>query len=50
MNRLNPNAEKAMRHILIVRIRVIRSNAASREGGIGRTSSMTSPRTSIFSN
>ena len=43
-------AEKAMRQVLIVRMRRIRSNAASMDGAAGRASLMTSPSTSCFSN
>ena len=50
MNSPNPIAEKAMRTILIVRMRMIRSNAASSEGAAGRVSLKTSPSTSFFSN
>ena len=42
-------AENAMRTVLIVRMRKIRSNAASSDGAAGRVSVMTSPSTSFFS-
>ena len=42
-------AEKAMRTVLIVRIRMTRSKAASSEGAAGGVSPRTSPSTSFFS-
>ena len=43
-------AEKAMRTVLIVRMRMTRSKAASNEGAAGGVSPRTSPSTSFFSN
>ena len=43
-------AEKAMSTVLIVRMRMTRSNAASNDGAAGGVSPSTSPSTSFFSN
>ena len=50
VNSPKPMAEKAIRHIFIVRIFMMRANAASSEGGTGlRVAQSTSPSTSSFS-
>ena len=49
VKRPKPRAENATTQVLMVRMRMIRSKAASSEGGTGRESSITWPRTSSFS-
>ena len=50
MNSPKPMAENAMSTVLIVRMRMIRSKAASIDGAAGGVSVITSPSTPFFSN
>ena len=50
LNSPNPSAQNATSTVRIVRIRLMRANAASIEIGAGCSSSITSPSTSCFSN